>query len=418
MWASNRDQKLIEWLSDLPLLDSIATLYSRERRSLDPSGKWVIGQGFKPHHPDSSSKRQRESFTIAEEVTKEPFLKASQFRPWVIPRISAPAWPTSKVHRSGYARGFTGPHILVPQGVVRREGRVRAAYVEQSCSFQDSLQAITFPEGQEPKAKLLTAVLNSSLAAWYYFHTSANFGADRAKVHEEQLLHLPFPDPEDTPDPERSRVAQRQLVDILDQLLELKDKPLTGEKIETQILRADDLVFDYYGLIDEEKMLVRDSLTAIIPSMQPRKGAITALMEGASPKERMQYCRTLRAALGEWLHPGADLGIRLIEGGAEAVVVELRLGATWPDVLVEQGEQELRVALDRILLLLPQHASRNVEVQPNLKVFIKDSIYLTKPLSRRYWLSSAGLNDADEIAGDLLAAQKRHSATGKHERNR
>src|SRR5439155_3855377 len=143
--------------------------------------------------------------------------------------------------------------------------------------------------------------------------------------------------------------------------------------MKNQILRADDLVFDYYGLTDEEKVLVTDSMTTIIPSMQPRKGTITALMKAASPKERTQYCRTLRAALREWLQPGADLGIRLIEGGAEAVLVELRLGATWPDVLVERGDQELRAALDRILRLLPQNTSRNVEVQPNLKVFIKDS---------------------------------------------
>jgi hypothetical protein len=418
MWATNRDQKLIEWLSDLPALGSTATLYSRTRRGLAQSGKWVIGQGFKPHHPESPSKRQREEFTIVEELTKEPFLSASQFRPWVIPRINTAGWPTSKVHNSGYMRGFAGPHILVPQGVVRKEGRVRASYVEQSCSFQHSLQAITFPTGQEPRAKLLTAVLNSSLAAWYYFHTSASFGTDRAKVHEEQLLHLPFPDPEDTPDPGRARIAQRQLVGILDQLLELKDKPLTGEKMKNEILRADDLVFDYYGLTDDEKMLVTDSLTAIIPSIQPRKGTITALMEWASPTERKKYCRTLRAALSEWLQPGTDLGIRLIEGGAEAVLVELRLGATWPGVPVERGKGELRAALDRILRLLPQYTSRNVEVQPNLKVFIKDSLYLTKPLSRRYWLASAGLNDADEIAVDLLAAQKRHSAKGKNERDR
>jgi hypothetical protein len=188
--------------------------------------------------------------------------------------------------------------------------------------------------------------------------------------------------------------------------------------MKNQIARADDLVFDYYGLTVEEKMLVRDSLSAIIPSMQPRKGTITALMGEASATERKQYCRVLRTALREWLQPGAALGIRLIEGGTEAILVELRLGATWPDVLVERGKNELRAALDRILGLLPQNTSRNVEVQPNLKVFINDSLFLTKPLSRRYWLASAGLNDADEIAGDLIAAQKRHSAKGRHERNR
>ena len=133
---------------------------------------------------------------------------------------------------------------------------------------------------------MLTAVLNSSLAAWYYFHTSANFGAERAKVHEAQLLHLPFPDLEDTPDPERARIAQGQLVGIVDHLLELKDRPFSGEEMKNEILRVDDLVFDFYGLTDEEKLLVADSLTAIIPSMQPRKGMITALMEEATPRQQ------------------------------------------------------------------------------------------------------------------------------------
>src|SRR3546814_2768828 len=57
---------------------------------------------------------------------------------------------------------------------------------------QHSLQAITVPPRQKRKAKVLTAVLNSSLAAWFYFHDTANLGADRAKVHQGELLKLPF----------------------------------------------------------------------------------------------------------------------------------------------------------------------------------------------------------------------------------
>lgn len=418
MWATNRERKLLEWLADLPRLGEIAFRYSLAKRRTALAESWVIGQGFQPYHSTDVKQTKGSATDAPRKLAEIPYLAASSFTPWVVAHLDGPRWTAPTVRRIGYLRGYTGPHIVIPQGIIREEGRVRAAYVEQSCSFQDSLQAITFPPGQEPKAKLLTAVLNSKLAAWYYFHTSANLGADRAKVHEEQLLHLPFPDLEDTPNPERARVAQSQLIGIVDSLLELKDRPLSAEEMNNHIRRADDLVFDYYGLTDQEKLLVTDSFTAIIPSMQPRKGTITALMAEASHDERLEYCRTLRAALRDWLQPGADLGIRLIEGGAEAILVELRLGAAWPDVRVERSEREFRAALDRILRLLPQDNSRNVEVQPNLKVFIKDSLYLTKLLSRRYWLASAGLNDADEIAADLLASQMRHSAKGTHERNR
>jgi hypothetical protein len=49
--------------------------------------------------------------------------------------------------------------------------------------------------------------------------------------------------------------------------------------------------------------------------------------------------------------------------------------------------------------------SRNITLQPDLKVFIEDALYIVKPRSMRYWLRSTALNDADEIAGDLLTLQ-------------
>src|SRR3546814_5662752 len=101
-----------------------------------------------------------------------------------MPVVGTNPWPTSNVHRAGFDAGFFGPHILIPQGVERDVGRVRAAYSEQDFVFQHSLQAITVPPRQKRKANVLTAVLNSSLAVWFYFHDTANLGADRAKVHQ------------------------------------------------------------------------------------------------------------------------------------------------------------------------------------------------------------------------------------------
>ena len=48
MWATNRDQKLIEWLSDLPPLGSIVTLYSGVRRGLDYRINGSSARGLNP----------------------------------------------------------------------------------------------------------------------------------------------------------------------------------------------------------------------------------------------------------------------------------------------------------------------------------------------------------------------------------
>src|SRR3546814_5205047 len=75
---------------------------------------------------------------------------------------------------------------------------------------QHSLQAITVPPRQKRKAKVLTAVLNSSLAAWFYFHDTANLGADRAKVHQGELLKLPFDSAENMPKRSEEHTSELQ----------------------------------------------------------------------------------------------------------------------------------------------------------------------------------------------------------------
>jgi type I restriction-modification system DNA methylase subunit len=416
MWATTRDLKLLQWLGDLPKLGAIATTYGRAQRRRIVPEQWVIGQGFKPYNPESKSRHH--TSVVEEEVTRYPFLDASSFRPWVLPIITAAPWPTATVHRRGFPDGYLGPHIIIPQGVIRAEGLVRAAYVEQSLCFRHSLQAIKFPQAEKGRAKLLTAVLNSSLAAWYYFHISANLGADRAKVHEEQLLELPFPPVEQLPDPNAARRAEASIVEIFDDLLAAKDRTLVSSNwIEPYAQAADQLVFEYYGLTAQERSLVEDGLHTMIPSMQPRKDVVTPLMRESNPESRREYVSRLITALKEWMRPAVALSARILEGRSGMAIVELRLASNGKDIQFERQTLELERALDELMAQLPKGVSRNLELRPDLKVFLGDSLYLAKPLSARYWLPSTALNDADEIAGDLLS-ERSISRGANNERHR
>jgi hypothetical protein len=407
MWATDRDVKLLSWLDDLPKLGRILTTHSQARHQKPARAIWIIGQGFQPFH--GSSEGERGGFKIEDAVTRYPFLDAGGFCPWVLPTIHTAPWKTSRVRRRGFVDGFRGPHILIPKGVDRSGGRVRATYVEQSLCFRHSLQAIRFPRGEEQLGKLLTTVLNSSLAAWYYFHSTANVGADRPVVDEEQLLDLPFPRPQETPDPSTSRHAEEKLVGLIDDLLSHKDDALgfSGRVLETT-KSADELVFDYYGLTQTERALVRDCVQSIIPSMQPRRDERTPLMHESDSRTRETYADTLVAALNEWMRPGVKASARLLDGGYSGVaVIELRLGSEQARVQIDRQPRDLENALRKIMDKLPITDSRNIELRPDLKVIIDDKLYLTKPLSARYWLASSALNDADEVAADLLSAEAR-----------
>jgi hypothetical protein len=178
------------------------------------------------------------------------------------------------------------------------------------------------------------------------------------------------------------------------------------------------MVFDYYGLTQPERVVVRDGVRAVIPSMQPRRNKITPLMRDTDSKTRSEYGSTLVAALNEWMRPSLTVSARLIEGDSGVAVVELELGSSGKGVRVDRQQHELEDALRRIMKELPAMVSRNVELHPDLKVFIDDKLYLTKPLSTRYWLTSTALNDADEIAADLLSADAQARRRAGNERYR
>jgi len=94
--------------------------------------------------------------------------------PLALPQIKGSRWPTSTVHRAGFTEGFSGPHILIPQGVERATGRVRAAYTEQSRS-----QPAQFTNGGR--------VWCWSAAAWQKEGNARNLVVERSSQHR---LHL------------------------------------------------------------------------------------------------------------------------------------------------------------------------------------------------------------------------------------
>src|SRR5947207_1660244 len=89
MWATGRDLKLLDWLSDLPRLGRILSAYrsSRSRSSRVSADKWMIGQGFQQLHGDTV-RGLAHGYADDETITELPFLDSKDFQPWVIPIVT------------------------------------------------------------------------------------------------------------------------------------------------------------------------------------------------------------------------------------------------------------------------------------------------------------------------------------------
>jgi hypothetical protein len=274
--------------------------------------------------------------------------------------------------------------------------------------FRHAIQAISFPEKDVPELKLLTAILNSHFAAWYYFHQTANIGADRALVHEEQMLELPFPETKELPDPKSAHEAKNAIIKIMDKLLEDKDKVLPGEFPSHEIFqRLNQLVYQYYGLTKDEITVIEDTSHYILRSIQPRRNKSIPLLEVPKRLHWQEYMDTLIKSLNEGLRTGNYLSASLIVNHPDLAVLELSIQGVRPTnpCQIIGTNDAFKCVLNKIHDGLKRPLAQNFQLVPNLRLFIDKSLYLIKPKTMRYWMKSSALNDADDIVGDLFSTR-------------
>ncbi len=403
MWMRNPEAKLFQWLSTLPLLqDKLATYRESKTRAFAEVPKpWIIGQGFQPATKGELKDDEFEPKNCDFDP-KLPHLKG--FQKWVLPEIQRKPFGTTPLRRCGFELGFIGPHVLVSQGIAGATGRLQAAYVEETLTFRHRLQAIHFPLRDASSMKLLTAVFNSGFAAWHFFHQAANPGAERAKVHQEELLGLPFVPLEDLDGASEQRQAAQEIVEVMDGLLRDRNGPFLDAKLPEIEERLDRLVYLYYGLSEDEIAVVEDGLQTIIPSVQPRRGAEPPLWRPSREEDWECYFRTLSRALGGWFAGEEIVFGELIGHNQDLAVLKLsfRSSTSGESFVIRPTDERLREVLGRLRGSLPRKQSKNLHLLPDLRVFLDEDLYLVKPRGIRFWLRSTALDDADAIAAHLF----------------
>ena len=398
LWMNEPDSKLFNYLAALPKLGALIADFNSHRRSgIVTDDAWIIGQGYQPYNSSSGSRYQ-----ISDYVSKLPDLPIASYLPLALSDAGLSPWHSSRVRRKGFEKGFEGTRVLVPRGVSVASMRLRAAYVEEPLTFQDIIQAIVVPKGQERRAKLLTALLNSKVAIWYAFHGTASFGSDRPEVKQAELMRLPFPEARDLPEPERARKAEKALISIIDRALISAHADFSLESDVSAVLsKVDELAYEYFCLSSEEVTLIEDAVEFILPAVQPHQGSFPAIWKSVVLAERRAYADVLIHALGEWFRD-QTVNVRLEAHNADLAVLRLTLNPKGDHVdYEERGDPAVRDVLARLFSNVHQRLPGNFQLMPDFRIFEGKDLYLVKPMQRRFWLRSSALADAGAIALDL-----------------
>ena len=408
LWLSEPEARLFNYLALFPRLDDLVAEFrtlSRRRRE-STQGRWIVGQGFQPANAERARGPVREG-KHSNVVAVTPHLPIDEFRVPVRTCEGLKPWKDGSVRRRGFEAGFQGPRVLVPGGVVVGAGhggsRLRAAYVEDRLTFQDIIQAIAVPPGDERRGMLLAALLNSRLMLWFAFHGTSSFGSERPIMHQAEILRLPFPVPDDMPDPERSRAAADALTALVEKQLRPTAPASARRPEEYELLKEiDRLAYEFFCLSEEEKILVEDTVEHVIPAAQPGRGRSPAIWRSSTPGDRREYARTLAGALADWLEGDCSIGTRLVARNDDLAILRLSLrDGPGPSDYAEDDDQHVAAALSRLAEHVGQPLPGNFQTLPDFRVFAGRDLFLVKPAGKRFWLRSAALADADAIVVDL-----------------
>ena len=403
LWMSGPESKLFRYLASLPSVrDYVSEYRSHYRSGKFPDDKWVIGHGFKP----AQSHRLHEDgyrYQYSETVATLPYLPIKTFRVLAQNCESLQPFEHNVVHRRGFEHAFNGPRVLVPRGIRISKRRLRATYLEGPATFQHIMLAILVPSGDVGRAKLLTALLNSKLLFWYAFHSMASLGAERAALQQAEFLSLPFPRPHHI---QQSRQAEGAAADLESLVDEATKSTMDNRKLrfdsDALLSDVDILCYRYFGLRDDEIALVEDTVDEVIPSVQPRIGVSVKLWKAPDRSDRQAYAQVLAEALQQWLNEDVGIRVLLEAQNEDLALLHLQLVArSRVEPYREQDNQAIGDALGRLSSRVDSALPGNFQLVPDFRLFIGRSLYVIKPLQRRFWLRSSGIADADAIAMEL-----------------
>ena len=442
LWGTQRDQKLLDMLQSLPPLSDLTGAPREDKR-------WIKGQGFQPYYPEKAKGNPKYPKPIPNPWGyKFPFLHADRHIQMIVfqldsitlgEKLEAIKASTANLRRAPNANLFKAPLVLVSQGF----GKV--AYCEFDVLFQDSLQSIAGPHEDTDLLIFLAAYLRSKLARYFLFHTSANWGSERDKVHLSELLRVPFPLPghefvsseagqivkqvskkvgelrtrlQDTLNDLKTAAKQSSLfndyVDIRKQWQRERKRQIDGLQKELE-----PMIYSYFGLTEQEITLVEDTNDVFEPSSTPTTWN-TSKTVTLDPLEKTKvepyasqalgaYANTLTNTLNTWAEvEGSNYCVRA-EGGTDEqtglAMITVKLSSTEAEFLQKTISRDLA----KNLKSFHRHASKErgaLLYERDLFLFQGRQIHIVRPNFLLNWTRTAALNDAARIYGDIALAQE------------
>ncbi len=182
----------------------------------------------------------------------KPFLEGKEIGSYYIKEIKQ--WLNYKpelLHRARTKEIFEAPEKILIQRITGGSHPLKAAYDNSGFYNKESINNIILNENSPVRTKYVLALLNSKLINWFYvilFTNESNLTVNLSKTYLSQIP-LVIPDTSN----------ENKVVDVVNKIIYLKKENAAADtsSLEAEI---DRLIYELYGLTEEEIQIVEDSM--------------------------------------------------------------------------------------------------------------------------------------------------------------
>lgn len=360
----------------------------------------------------------------AQPLKSKPFVPVPALRagsPILHPALLA-KWPKEQETVVGLndalMKIFKGPRVLFPDGFSRQEHTIRAVYYDGPATFTHSIGVIAGPKEDGVLLQFAAVYLRSSLARYFLMMRGWKMLCERNGVHLTDVETFPFFDADAAPNRTVARQALKKVSDRMAQLAavgELEQAFHYGEMRDT----LDEAVFDYFDLTRNERVLVRETVDILMPSIRPRsfKSLDTPAQRTAVARNFKIYGNTLAESLTSWRERTGGKGRFHVavttsdpkKAGPSGIV---RIAYSADDTALAVAEMKIdndavQTTLSELrrlgLRVIP--SGNALQLVPDVHIWANGAFYFIRPLAQRNWTARQALRDAEQVVRSVQSQQ-------------
>ena len=299
--------------------------------------------------------------------------------------------PINVFRRQGNKKVYESPMLLIKEGF--KDNEFCSGIIKEKVAFNSTVLGLQ--SNNIDNLRVLSAILNSPLAAYYLHMISSSWGIERERIKPNEVYMLPFQINES--DYENIVVLHKQIESIIENAPLLQDFSNISD-IEKDIEK---IILDSLDISLKDACLIEDFLNVSIDIFY-KKGKSKAFHRTLL-NENTIYAEMLSQELNSFYsetNHKISVTIYDVQRHNPLNLVVVHFSDTEKPI-EQKGVQELAPLLEELNKYSLQQKGNNLYVQKQFTYYDNDKIYLIKPNQKRFWTRSLAIDDALSLITEI-----------------